>query len=297
MSVGANGLVNAGYRGIATIAGNQVRFSDSSITAKQEIEAPDLVMGDWDRDAYTYGKIEVGGSISGPVTETFLSGAGGIIEWACGRTSPCGELTAQDIELYYFCGSNRTFSNLFVNSFSFSVAAGEVAQFSADVIGTGTNPFGTSNPPNFTDAEKLLTWDKVNVNIIGGGDAGEPAVLTGLGFQNFEFSVNNNVETVYGLGQPDLFPFDIVPGIRQISGTLTVYNTPDFNGADDFEQYCAGNESVLEFGLESLCAGAGSTVQLRCRFHRVEPTLNTGTITSTVGFTGVSHQSGFPWDI
>ena len=67
------GSVFPGYRGLADIGGvGQVRFADASITAKQEVEAPDLIMGDWDHDAYVYGKIEVGGTISGPVTETFV---------------------------------------------------------------------------------------------------------------------------------------------------------------------------------------------------------------------------------
>jgi hypothetical protein len=310
MSQGANSLVNAGYRGIADINGALVRFSDASITARQEIEAPDLVSGDWDRDAYTYGKIEIGGSISGPVTETFLAGANNVIQWGCGRDDSgdaCGGLDARDIHLYYYCNRDRLFENLFVNSLNFSVSAGEVAQFSIDVVGasidTGTSGWGTSPPPHFTDAEKLLTWDKVNVTIVAGtGDpinndlpgAGE---LADIAFSNFEFTVNNNVETVYGLGQANLLPFDIVPGIRQISGSLSVYNAPNFNGAMTFEDYCADGVHTLTFGLNSLCTGGTATVSLKVRFHRVEPTLSTGVIISTVGFTGVTHQSGFPWDL
>lgn len=305
MSIGANGLVNAGYRGIATIGGSQVRFSDASITARQEIEAPDLVSGDWDRNAYNYGKIEVGGSINGPVTETFLTGASSIMQWGAGRADSgdaCGGLDAQDIHLYYFCNRDRLFQNLFVNTLSFSVSAGEVANFTLDVVGTSAYPFGTNPPPHFTEAEKLLTWDKVNVTIIAGGATDPvnndiPTALSDIKFSNFEFTVNNNIQTVYGLGQDNLFPFDIVPGIRQISGSLSVYNTPDFNGAETFEDYCADGVHTLQFGLSSLCTGGSSTVSVKVRFHRVEPTLNTGPIISTVAFTGVTHQTGFPWDL
>jgi len=309
MSIGANGLVNAGYRGIIDIDGTLLRFSDANITARQEIEAPDLVAGDWDRDAYTYGKIEIGGSVSGPVTETFLSGANSVIQWACGRDESgdaCGGMDARDIHVYYFCNRDRLFENLFVNTFNFSVAAGEVAQFSIDVIGSSidavTAGWGTNPPPHFTDAEKLLTWDKVNVTIVPGGATDPvnndiPSVLTDIAFSNFEFTVNNNVETVYGLGQPNLLPFDIVPGIRTINGTLSVYNAPDFNGAFTFEDYCADGVHTLQFGLSSNCTGGTATVELKVRFHRVEPTINTGPIISTVGFTGVTHQSGFPWDL
>jgi hypothetical protein len=311
MSTGANGLVFGGYRGIADIDGTLLRFADANITARQEIEAPDLVSGDWDRDAYTYGKIEIGGSISGPVTETFLTGATSVIQWGAGRDDSgdaCGGMDARDIHLYYYCNRDRLFEGLFVNTLNFSVAAGEVAQFSLDVIGSSidsvTNGWGASPPPHFTDAEKLLTWDKVSISIVAGGatdpvnnDIPAPAELTDIAFSNFEFTVNNNVETVYGIGQPNLLPFDIVPGIRQISGTLSVYNAPDFNGAFTFEDYCADGVHELQFGLNSLCTGGSSLTTLKVRFHRVEPTLNTGVIVSTVGFTGVTHQSGFPWDL
>jgi len=295
MSIGANGNVNAGYRGIATIAGNQVRFADANITARQEIEAPDLIMGDWDHDAYVYGKIEVGGTVSGPVTQTFTDGANSVLAWACGRTDPCGTLTAEDVKLYYFCGSSREFTNLFVNSLSISCAAGEVAQFSVDVVGTGAAGFVAETPPHFTTPEKLVTWDKVNVTV--GGTCDE-ASIANLRFSNFEFTVANNVETVYGLGQTDLFPFDIVPGLRTITGSLSVYNTPDFNGQDTWDDYCAEDTCDLTFTLgEASCAFTEAlTITMKVRFHRIEPTSSVGPIISTVGFTGVTHQSGFPWD-
>ena len=92
-------------------------------------------------------------------------------------------------------------------------------------------------------------------------------------------------------------PYDLAPGIRQISGSLTVFNTPDFNGAEKFEDYCAGNEHLIKVKIESLCAAAGEEVEMRVRFHRIEPSLTPGVITSTVGFTGVSHQTGYPWDV
>jgi hypothetical protein len=303
MSQGPNG-VNAGYRGIALIDGLPFRFSDANIAAKQTVQAPDLVMGDWDKDAYVYEKVDISGSINGPVTETFLDSQDGILGWAAGRDPLCGGLETKNIELQYYCGHSRSFENLFVNSMSFSVAAGDIAQFSIDVIGAELGTTASPNPPeHFTKAEKLLTWDKVNVVIDNAESLTDPVPTTtptdtnGLKYSNFEFSVNNNVEPVYGLGQDNLLPFDIVPGIRTITGSISVYNVPDFDGALTFEDYCSGNESIISFSLSSLCSGGSPTaVAMRVRFHRIEPTLSSGVIISTVGFTGVSHQSGFPWD-
>lgn len=120
--------VYAGYRGLIDIAEvGEVRFQDASITAKQSVEAPDLIMGDWDHDAYVYGKIEVGGSVSGPVTDTFVGGAAagdGLWGWGVARETPCGLLTPSDFDLYYYCGGSsnnyRQFTGMYCNTLGFS---------------------------------------------------------------------------------------------------------------------------------------------------------------------------------
>jgi len=279
--------VYPGYMGLADIGGTQVRFADANIAATQSVEAPDLIMGDYDRDAYVYGKIEVGGSISGPVTETFATGGGSIWSWATARDD-CGNPTEKDLTLYYFCGgsgnSSRSFSGMLVNSLNFSCSAGDVAQFSLDVMGRGADPWGTGDPPPKQDAEKLVTWDKVGVTITPGSDSTwSPAV--DVGFSNFDFTLANNLEAVYSLGQANLFPYDIVSGLRQISGSISVYNIPGSNGFDAWDDYQASNIGNITFNIGLLSISAS------VRFHRVEPANSVGPIMSTVAFTGVGHQS------
>jgi len=299
MSVGALGNVHAGYRGIARFSTvtEDVRFADANITARQEINAPDLIMGDWDHDAYVFGKIEVGGSISGPVTETFADAAGGLFPWAVKRNGNCGTLDPADLELWYYCGTGtnyRSFTGLFCNSIQFSCAAGDVAQFSIDVVGTSATALTNSTAPQRTTAEKLVTWDKVGVTITA-GDIVIP--VTGR-YSNFDFTIANNVETVYGLGQTDLFPFDIVPGLRTITGSLSVYNTPNFPGANDYEAYCADQPATISFSIggSTACGSTSLDIDMKVRFHRIEPTSAVGPIVSTVAFTGVTHQTGSPWE-
>jgi hypothetical protein len=288
--------INPGYRGIADIGGvGLVRFADASITASQAIKADDLIMGDWDRDAYVYDKIEVGGSISGPVTETFVSGSGGgsgLWDWGVKRAAPCGSLTEDTVRLYYFCdgagaGSNRLFSGMKVNQVSFNVTAGDVAQFSMDLMGTEAGAWDTSNPPLFTTAEKLVTWDKVSVSITPGYSGGS---LTGVDFQAFDFTISNNLEMVYTLAQPNLFPVQIVDGLRSISGSLSVYNTPNEDGADTWDDYLAADVATIAFDI------GGLAIDMKVQFHRVEPSSSVGPIVSTVAFTGVTHQTGSAWE-
>ena len=299
--------VYPGYRGLANIPGiGQVRFADASITARQEIRAEDLIMGDWDRDAYVYGPVTVEGTISGPVTETFVSGGGtGLFGWGITRSGTCGTLSDQQLTLYYYCGGTdsraRTFgtgqtgTGLLVNTLSFSCAAGDIATFSVDVMGKHAGSWLQTDPPHFTTEEKLITWDKVNVQINPGDEDFTPPA--NLAFSNFDFTVENNLEVAYalnsgsgGVGQPDLFPFEIVPGLRSLSGTLSVYNTPESNGVDKWDDYLAGNIGTITFDI------GGLAVTAKVRFHRVEPASSVGPIISTIGYTGTGHQTGSPWE-
>ena len=287
--------VFAGYRGAANIGAiGAVRFADASITARQEINAPDLIMGDWDHDAYVFGPIEVGGTISGPVTETFVAGGagGGLWDWSCKRNGDCGTLNDDTVDLYYYCDeggsglNSRSFSGMFVNTLNFSVAAGDVAQFSIDVMGKLAGPWSSATPPQNTTSEKLMTWDMCNVTIAGGSEFTPPAKIA---YSNFDFTVSNNLQTVYSLGQPNLFPYEIVPGLRTITGSISVYNTPQANGADAWTDYVASGVSTITFSIGTL------SIDMFVRFHRVEPASSVGPIISTIGFTGVTHQTGTAW--
>lgn len=300
--------VFAGYRGFADIAGvGQVRFADASITARQEVNAPDLIMGDWDHDVYVYGPIEVGGSISGPVTETFVCGSAGgtgLWNWGVQRTAPCGLLSSDTLTLYYYCGdagsgygSAREFTGMLVNSLNFSCAAGDVAQFSIDVMGKSAGTWQeTTSIPQLTFAEKLITWDKVNATITSGGDRWTPPAT--IQYSNFDFTISNNLQVVYSLGQANLFPYEIVPGLRTITGSLSVYNAPESDGADYWDQYIADGVGSIHFSIGGgvgICA-TPLEIDMKVRFHRVEPASSTGPIISTIGFTGVTHQTGTAWE-
>ena len=277
--------VHPGYMGYAQIGGfsNAVRFTDANIAAKQDINIPDLVMGHWNRNAYTYNAIDVSGSISGPVTETFADGDDSLWGWGWNR-GDCGELEGNDVTLFYFCGENggksRNFGDLYVNSLSFSCSAGDLAQFSLDVTGKAASDWGGYGGPQ-THEEKLVTWDHVGVTVTNEQHQtfGEDA------FSSFEFTINNNLEVVYAIHETaNYFPFDIVPGLRTITGSLSVYNIPGSEGANAYTAFQADGYGRITFNV------GGGEQSANVRFHRVEPTLSASPIISTVGFTGVGNQ-------
>jgi len=278
--------INPGYRGIAQIGGGTyVRFTDANIAVKQEINAPDIVMGDWDHDAYVYGPITVGGTISGPVTEYFVSGISSIWSWATTRTGSCGTMTTNNVHLWYYCGTgtrkDRNFTGMLVNSLNFSCAAGDIANFSLDVMGSGAGAWGGTDAPAYTTAEKMMTWDKVNLSV-----SNPRGSINAVAYSNFDFTISNNLQTVYSLGQSNLFPYEIVPGLRTITGSISAYNVPTADGADRWDDYTAVNgPATLTFNIGS------SAMTFKAALHRVEPALGVGPIISTINFTGVTHQT------
>lgn len=274
----AIGEINPGYMGIATIGGVSTRFTDANITARQEVNAPDLIMGSYDRMAWVYGKVEIGGSISGPITEKFASGGSGVWAWATERLS-CGELNAKSVVLQYYCAgkggnSGRTFGGMYVNSMTVSAAAGDVAQFSVDVMGVDPPSWSGTGAP--LGEEKLVTWDAIAVTAPG---ITEP-------ISNFEITINNNLEAVYAISPTaTYYPFDVVPGLRTVSGTISTYNVPaGTDGADGYGDGHGGGAQLIGFNL------GGLAVQARVAYHRVEPSSSVGPIVSTIGFTGVGIQ-------
>lgn len=296
--------VHAGYRGILDLdgAGTYLRFTDCSISAKQGVEIPDLVMGDWNHDNYAYGKIEVNGSISGLVDEGFSNT---IWDWGYVRNSPCGLINPKSPHLYYYCDDSDTtkkrdiaFTDLFVNSLNFTVAAGDIANWSVDVIGRRASAFTNTDAPHFTDTKKLITWDKVGVSISASSDTPTPCAPVVLAYQNLEFTVANNVELVYAIvpsTDPDwgLFPYQAVPGIRTITGSLTGFDIDDqFAGFDNWDAYQtqspASGLNIITFSIGAL------TVKFAVRFHRIEPTIGVGPVTSTIAFSGVGYQEAVP---
>ena len=302
--------IHPGYMGQANIGGFTTRFGSASIAAKQTVEIPDLVMGHWDRAAYNFGKIEISGSISGPATETFANvssdPANSIFGWAYDRGN-CGGLTAKTVNLYYYCdattsnSNSRTFGNVYANACTFSCAAGDIAQFSVDVIGAEAPVWAhTDAVTPITTTEKLITWDNVGVTITSGTGI---TIATSALLSNFEFKIANNVQAVYAMNRGNIggipnggfFPAAMVPGLRNISGSISCYDPQTFDGV-------AGFDTALDSGSTSpwnadtsratIAFNLGSTVHVsfRVQFHRIEPELGVGPIISSVGFTAVGVQ-------
>jgi hypothetical protein len=132
--------------------------------------------------------------------------------------------------------------------------------------------------------EKILTWDQVSLTVTP--DANNGTVFDNAGVQSFNFSINNNLSPEYAIsgtvGSQNLFPYDIVPGIRTISGDITFYGIPDITGFEKWGDYTGSQLGSFTFNL------GGSSKTVNCRFHRIEPAASTGAVTSTLAFTAIA---------
>lgn len=119
-----------------------------------------------------------------------------------------------DTILTYNCLTGRKFTNCKINTLGLSVTSGDIVQVTLQIIATGLEePEGDYN--QFQDSQKLVTWDKVNIN--GSGE--------GIDFENmqaFSLDINNNINTIYT--HESLAPKELRVGMQEVGGTLTLYN-------------------------------------------------------------------------
>jgi len=74
----------------------------------------------------------------------------------------------------------------------------------------------------------------------------------------------------------------IVPGLRTITGSLSFYNIPEYDGAISWDDTGVSAGSLpydLQFNI-----GDGVTITVSVRFHRIEPSSTVGPVISTLAF-------------
>lgn len=277
--------ITPGFTGWLQVAGSDyLRFATCSLNAVQEVEAPDMVMGDYTHNAWAYGKIEVGGQISGPLDE---NGAEII------KTLWSG--TPKTITVKYYNGYGRQFLNCLANSVTFNVNAGEIVNFTLDVIGTGFQTTGVTVTGLHTSTTKLLTWDKAAMFI--GTTAGTSTwPLSNLipDLQSFSITISNNITRQFAIRASDLYG-SLVRGMSAVTGQMVSYTTKSASnmtgvhtgeGALHWDAYANNSYYPIMFDL------GGTQVGATVVFHRGTSELSTGPVLTTLGFTGIGHWGG-----
>ena len=292
-------IIKPGFRGFAEIDGSsppaRLRFNSCSLNAVQGIEAPDMVMGDDTHDAWAYGKIEVGGSLSGPVTES----TGRFIDLVDEALTTGGV----QINVKYYEGYTRGFTGCHLNSFTFNVTAGDIAQFTLEIIGKTKLDVDPTMASGYTKGEKLVTWDKASIRIWSGAnpngkldeDADWSTIYDTLDFQSdlsaFSFTASNNISRQFILGVSDLFG-DLVEGMKKVTGNISSYTIKTSDGLGAGANYWGQYEGDYAFPIR-FDIGNNLSVNAGVRFHRSTADLGIGPVISTINFEGVTtHGRG-----
>lgn len=272
-----------GYIGIVDIDGQKVRCTNANMQISQAAEFYDHIVGlrdsitgyalstkgdvgniNYQKYIWRPGVRIVNGDTAFPVTESMFQKV-----WGLTRTGDLFD-TVQDLT----CGIRRTANNCRVSSFNFTATAGDVAQASVsfvapDVIeqvaGSSMQQVASYSAPDFTTAQKLITWDAVEVTT----DVATDAV------SSFDFTVSNDTIPIYTSGQ--LIPKKIRVGMQEVTGTMSFYNR-------DRELEFLSDLSVphpirLKVG--------NVNVQLNVIFEPLQREGATGPLTFGLGFVGV----------
>ena len=275
-------VITPGFTGGLQVAGvsEWLRFATCGINAVQTVEAPDMVMGDYTHNAWAFGKIEVGGQVSGPLDEY---GMDIIKELMTGGP--------KSVTVKYYDGFTRVYENCMANSLTLNVTAGEIVNFTCDIIGTGMQMSGAITTA--TKATKLLTWDKAALYI---GTQGTSTFTGNLinDLQSFTMTVTNNITRQFAIKASDLYG-RLVRGMSAVTGQMVSYTAKSSenaagaqsgSGALHWDAYAATAYYPVYFML--------GTKKISCTvvFHRGTSELSTGPVLSTIGFTGIGHWGG-----
>ncbi len=230
-------------------ANNILRVTSADINLSQEITMPDVIDGRIDRTVYQLGPKIVEGTLSLPVVADVdiatygncpaapdLQAAGSLLNslwcWATARGNH-GRLLFDDgvLDIRYANHSAFTFDSAVVNTYSMSVAQSEAVTLDLNILGRARKPSNdvVSEPAiaDFLAPARVLTWNDVTVNGIGGCGAWENVNLFhSVQVREFNMEINNNADRFYTLNG-SLFPMDVNVGKREITGSITLMGLQD----------------------------------------------------------------------
>jgi len=274
---------------------NPFFITGSSLNPVQELNVPELVQGRYTPYLWNWGKIETGGNVTGPVFEGAAGmGSGGMFQWAAQRSTMLDHMTRKDLEvdIAYYKGVGRKFTNVSINSFEVTVTAGDVANFTVDFMGAGSAGAGGSAAYDLSgsagSATRLVTWDICSFTGYGGSGA----------IQGFNFTLANNLQRAYAVGAPHgegYAPFDVVAGIQKLTGTLTVYagEAPGMNDSADNWGTSTAAGTTCSFIIGSGAAGGGNVIDsgnFQALLKRAQASAKTDTTTYTVDYQAIAFD-------
>lgn len=286
--------VNPGFKGVATIASENIRCTDFSVNPQQSMLFYDHVIGMNDTiptgsetKGETPGVIQTQKKYNRP-SPIVISG-----EFSFPATVNNGDDTPNFESIFnyakygnyfpityrHYCKDGREYSDCRISSFNLSVTSGDIVNISAEVH--AKNITDISNDLDFETRQKIITWDQTHIDIVEGDSAG----FTTNAIQSLELSVNNNLTEVY-TAKPNengngLLPRDLRLGMQEVTGNIGIYLNQGRNFLD-----ISTNKLQLKLTI------AGFETYIYCVLHPKKIDGIVGPVIVSVPFVGVDKAFG-----
>lgn len=299
----AIGEINVGYTGFIELDGKKIRCLDFSVNPVQEPLFYDHIIGLRDstpssifgakgdnaklnaqRSIWRAGVKTYQGAITFPLTSLIGSP---FFEYA--KTGD-----SFDLEFTYTCNvsepTKRKFSGCKVNTYSFSISAGDIASVTVNIMAESceddTDPPPTSSSiltifggsvTHYTDVEKIVTWDDVNIS---------STIIGSKPIQGFTVNINNACKPIYTAGSNfglSLDPFKLRVGMQMVDGSIALYNK---GNALTFM------EDITNASTITVSTTDGFNMELTVIFRPQERTGSISSIISSLPFVGVDKALG-----
>ena len=144
-------------------------------------------------------------SISAPVVEYLFSNLYPL----------AAEIKEFDMEITYYDGAGRSATGCYIDNFSFQCDAGEVAQINLSIVAKTVDDF-SALPRSYTKGEKLLTWDKCNVEFP------EDDLYLNNYVQSFTYNISNGIKSIKTADS--LLPSALTKSIQDVNGQISLFD-------------------------------------------------------------------------
>jgi hypothetical protein len=222
--------IKPGYLGIAKVGNVYIRCTGFSINPTQEVlfynhtiglndtvpedsatKGEDITQTQTQRRIWRPSTINIAGSMTFPATVENIN--------VMFDNAKNGSII-DSIDFKYYCGTGRSFRQCRVNSYEFSITAGDILNINVDVVARDIDQM-SSSLPSYIEPQGLISHDEIKVTINGDTEIND-AIIQGINFR-----INNNAMPIYTVTPQgvsnSLMPADIRLGMQEISGSIIIY--------------------------------------------------------------------------
>ena len=284
-----------------------LRVTTADFDQSQEIAMEDVIDSRYDKTVYRLQGIESGGNLEFPAIFAPTGGTDAVraLYELCVKRNNDGRLTPVDMDVRYAPHNNRPFAHDFIyknsllDTWGFSVSAGEGVSISCDVLSEVREEVGIDSISKFEQSStetdnsrenvRQVTWNDCRFEILMGSNTGSNVSrIEGRYVTEFNVDITNGLERYYSFNGR-LTPQDIAPTKRDVTGSFQVFGRHEALASVSLSnQMRAFEDSAILFGFAPLGGNMGDSFGIRLPnvIFKIEEMggLKNDAVTSTINF-------------